>query len=148
MLKKLAVIMAVFAFSFSACKKEDASREEARAKTATLMEESVSKMVNAEDADAFAAALNEFIDAKEQRWAEKKAKKGAKDKDCAAKKDKDCAGKKDGDCEFKKDCDFKEQIDSQIEKFKDNPEVQKALERLEQKCAEKKDCIDKKDCKK
>jgi len=138
MLKKVTIIMVmvVFAFSFTACKRDKAPAEG----PGTKMEATATKIINAEDAASFAAALNEFIEAKEQLKAKRKAKK---DKDCAVKKDKDCAAKKDKDCKFKKDCDFKEGIAAQIERFKDAPEAQQAIQRFEQKCAAK---ADKKGC--
>ena len=124
MLKKLVVcvFVVVFALSFTSCKKKDdkAAKEEFGKKIAVLMDESSGKILNAEDAAGVAAALNEFADAKEELM------KGC----CESKKGKECDSKKGkGDCD--KNCkEFCEKIKPQVEKYKDDPEVEKALQRF------------------
>ena len=121
MFKKLAVIifMAAFAFNFSSCKKgenKQQAAEENLKKMSELMDATAAKINAAEDAATVAAALNEFAD----ECAKSSCDKSKKDPQCEAK------------CK-----EFDEKIKSQIEQYKDDPEVVKALERLGKKCEAK-----------
>ena len=118
MFKKLVVCVFVvaFALSLSSCKKkgDQAAKEDFGKKVSVLLDEAAEKVVKAEDAAGVAAALNEFLDAKEQLA-----------KGCDSKA-KDCdKSKSDGKCK-----EFDEKIKDQLEKYKDDPEVAKAVERL------------------
>ena len=135
------MFVVVFALSFASCKKkgDKVAKKEFGEKVSVLMDEAAEKVVNAEDAAAVAAALNEFLDAKKQIVAEKKAKcKDGKE----GKEGKDCAVKKDKDCKFKEKCDdFNEKISAQLEKYKDDPEVAKAVQRLTDCKSAKAKCV-------